>query len=663
MTLNTTCPMDCPDACALGVEVEDGRVVRIGGRLDHPNTSGFICSKVANFGRRQEHADRLVEPLRRVGGKGEGRFEAISWDAALAEITRHFESIREQFGGEAIVPFHYGGSNGMLTDGLLDGLFFHRLGASRLELTICAVPTTEVARGMYGRMPGVAFEDFPHARFIVIWGANPKASNIHLVPYLREAKRNGAFIASVDPRRNFSAGEADLHLGVRPGTDLPVALAMIQLWRREGSLDEAFLDRHAVDAEPLLTAASDWSTARAAAVAGVEAAQIELLARTYAEAEPALLRCGWGLERNRNGGQAVAAVLAMPTLLGKFGKRGAGYLMSNGSAKRFDKTLILGDLEESDRRSLNMTQLGRWLNGETTPPVKALFVYNANPVATVPNQNAVIEGLRRPDLFTVVSEQIMTDTARYADIVLPATTFLEGWDLKAGYGSYVLGGAPPVVEPTGEARTNQRLFADLASSMGFTDEPFSWTEEELLTRAAEATDLNGKPVSADRLLAGDIGSFDFPGPSPIQFETVHPWTADGKVHLTPAVLGPEPFAFASPEDDFPLALISPASSRLISSTFGETNCPILLLDIHSVDAAARGIQTGDAVTVRNKLGVVECTANVTNRIRPGVVSMPKGAWQKASRNGATSVALCPDHVNVVGGAACFNDARVEVERA
>ena len=663
MIRTTTCPMDCPDACALEVQVDDGQVVSIGGRHDHPNTSGFICSKVANFSRRLEHPDRLLHPLRRTGEKGEGRFEEISWESAIAEISTRFETTKQQWGGEAIVPFHYGGSNGMLTDGLLDALFFDRLGASRLDLTICAVPTTEVARGMYGRMPGVAFEDFPQARFIVVWGANPKASNIHLVPYLRQAKRNGAFIATVDPRRNFSQEEVDLHLGLRPGTDLPMALAMIDLWRREELLDAEFLKQNALGLEPLLQAAREWSLDRAAEVAGVPVDQIELLARTYAEAEPALLRCGWGLERNRNGGQAVAAVLAMPALLGKFGVRGGGYLMSNGGAKKFAGEKLLGRSENGQRRSLNMTQLGRWLNDDLDPPVKALFVYNANPVATVPNQNAVIAGMKRADLFTVVSEQIMTDTARYADLVLPATTFLEGWDLRAGYGSYILGGVPPVTEPMGEARTNQRLFTDLAAAMGWVDGPFGWSDEELVRRATEVTDLAGKAPAVERMLEGLNESYDFPGPSPVQFDTVHPRTVDGKIHLTPPVLGSQPFAFLPPDEDYPLALISPASGKMISSTFGETNCPELHLDIHPEDAGPRGIDSGDAIRVSNSLGRVECRAQVSDRVRPGVVSMPKGAWQKASRNGATSVALCPDHLNIVGGAACFNDARVEVERA
>ncbi len=662
MTETTTCPMDCPDSCALEVEVDDGRVTAIGGGQDHPNTSGFICSKVANFTRRLEHRDRLLQPMRRVGRKGEGRFEQISWEDALGEIAERFQDIRERWGGEAIAPFHYGGSNGLLTDSLMDALFFDRLGASKLDLTICAVPTTEVAKGMYGKIPGVAFEDFPRARCILIWGANPKASNIHLVPYLRQAKRHGAFIATVDPRNNFSANETDLHLPVRPGADLPLALAMIGLWRWEGRLDDEFLQRHAVGLEPLLAAAEQWPLERAAQVAGVEAEEIARLARTFAEAEPALLRCGWGLERNRNGGQAVAAVLAMPALLGKFGQRGGGYALSNGGARTFDRSRIFESPEGSPRRSLNMTQLGRWLNDELDPPIKGLFVYNANPVATVPNQGAVVRGLERDDLFTVVFEQVMTDTAPYADILLPAVTFLEGWDLRAGYGSYVMGGVRPVIDPMGEARTNQRVFADLLLAMGYDDPCLEWPEEELLRRAVAAVDMSGRRADPEVMIQGRNQGYDFPGPSPVQFETVHPRTPDGKIHLTPEVLGPRPFQFLDDAEELPLALISPASGEMISSTMGEYNCGQLLVDIHPEDAAARAITAGDSVRVYNSLGTVECTARVTDRIRPGVVSMPKGAWRRSSFNGATSVALCPDHVNIVGGAACFNDARVEIEK-
>lgn len=658
----TSCPMDCPDTCALEVVVTDGRIDSIRGREDHPDTAGFICSKIAGFAQRVQHADRLLEPLRRRGRKGAGEFEAISWEAAIAEIAERFRDITRRWGGEAIVPFHYGGSNGKLTDGLLDALFFDRLGASRLDLTICAVPTTAVATAMYGKMPTVPFADFPEARCIVIWGANPKVSNIHLVPYLREAKRRGAFIAAVDPRRNFSSAEIDLHLAVRPGTDLPVALSMIRLWNEQGRLDGDFIADNTVGSQRLLAAASQWSVPRAASEAGVDGRSIERLAELYASSQPALLRCGWGLERNRNGGQAVAAILAMPALLGKFGVRGGGYAMSNGGAYDFRRQRVVGRLDGDSRRVLNMSQLSRWLLEAEDPPVQGLFVYNANPVATAPNQRAVIEGFERETLFTVVFDQVMTDTARFADLVLPATTFLEGWDLRAGYGSYVVGGIRPVVAARGQARSNVEVFAALGRAMGFPDQPFRWQEEELFRRSAEALSFDGESVDCDYLMQGGLEMREANQKHRIQFDTIHPRTGDAKAHLTPSVLGPTPYAYTRDDGEYPLALISPATARLVNSTLGEYNLPELTVEIHPDDAETRAIATGDLVRVFNQLGVVDCRAVVSERIRLGVVMMPKGAWRRSSRNGATATALCPDHLNVVGGAACFNDARVEIEK-
>jgi anaerobic selenocysteine-containing dehydrogenase len=680
-THNTSCPMDCPDTCALEVQVVEGRVTRIGGRRDHPDTAGFICGKIANFARRLEHEDRILYPMRRVGAKGEGRFSRISWDEAISEIAEKYKTIRDRWGGEAIVPFHYGGSNGLLTDSLIDALFFDRLGASRLDLTICAAPTTAVAQEMYGRMPGVAFADYPEARCIVIWGANPKASNIHLVPYLREAKRRGCFIATVDPRQNFSDSEVDLHLPVRPGADLPVALAMIGIWHRKGQLEEAFLSRYADGAEMLLAAAGEWTVSQAAEVADVEASQIERLADIYEASDPAVIRCGWGLERNRNGGQAVAAVLAMPALLGKFGQRGGGYTMSNGGASHFEREQVIGELVGHERRSFNMTQLARWLNQPQEPPIKSLFVYNANPIATVPDQNGVINGMKRSDLYTVVFDQVLTDTALYADLVLPAVTFLEGRDVRAGYGSYVLGGVRPVIPPMGEARTNASVFSALGQAMGFEDPGFRLSEEELFERTVAAIDLNGHKPNVETVSEGLIEQHVFAADEstqpdrfvdsnrPVQFESVSPRTIDGKIHLTPAALGQSPYHFEGHleghseglPDSLPLSLISPASSKMISSTLGEYNYEVLMVELHPTNARNRMIEPGDRVRVFNDLGEVHCIADVSERVRPGVVSMPKGAWRKSALNGSTSTALCPDHVNVVAGGACFNDARVEVE--
>ena len=658
-TLSTTCVLDCPDTCALEVSVEEGEVRGIPGSPSPPVTGGFICDKVRRYGQRVHHPERLLHPMRRAGAKGSDAYVRISWDEAIAQITARFGEIAGQWGGEAILPYHYGGSNGLLSDGGLDGLYFARLGASRLAKTICAVPTTEVATGMYGKMPGVPFTDYPEARTIIIWGANPKASNIHLVPFLREAKRRGAFIAVVDPWNRFSTGEIDLHLPVRPGTDLPLALAMIRLWHQADQLDGAFLEEHADGLGTLLEQADRWTLNAAADETGVAAEHIETLARAYAEGAPALIRCGWGLERNRNGGQAVAAVLAMPALMGKFGVLGGGYTMSNTGAFELDARAVYG--ENGHRtRVLNMTRLGALLTEELSPPIKGLFVYNCNPAVTVPDQNAVLRGLARDDLFTVVFEQVMTDTARFADILLPATTFLEQHDIRVAYGNYVAGGIRPVIDPLGEAKPNDEVFALLARAMGYEDAPFTWDSEAHQRAVAAALRVGDRAADVEALCAGRQDAVDLPEGA-IQMRTILPRTPDGKIHLCPPVLGPHPFRYEAAQDPgHPLALISPANNKMVSSTLGEFNYPVLEVSVHPADAETRGITDGDSVRVFNDLGEVVCTARIDPRIRPGVASMPKGAWRKASQNGMTSTALCPTHLNVVGGGACFNDARVEI---
>ncbi len=663
VSTRTACPLDCPDSCSLEVSVDGGRLTEIRSAPAREGTRGFICSKVARFGERVYHRDRLLSPMRRVGTKGTGTFEPITWDQAIAQITNRFRDIRDRWGGEAILPYHYGGSNGLMTDESADSEYFARLGASRLAKTICAAPTSTVATAMYGKMPGVAFDDFVHARCIIVWGANPKASNIHLTPFLREAKRRGAFIAAVDPKRNFSGSEIDLHLPVYPGTDLPVALAMIREWRRGGLLDQGFLEAHARGWDSLLEQAEAWPLDRAGAEARVDPEDIERLAAAYARSAPAVVRVGWGLERNRNGGQAAAAILGMPALLGKFGVRGGGYTLSNSGAAEVDRERWFSGTPWQSR-SINMTQLGEVLNGAVDPPVKAIFVYNCNPVATVPDQNAVIAGLARDDLFTVVFEQVMTDTARFADVVLPATTFLEHDDIRRAYGRYYVGRVRPAITPRGEARSNPAVFGALGRAMGWHCEPFTWDESTWLERTAAALDLSDRPAPADSLVIGDGTSYDFPGETPVQFVTALPQTADAKVDLAPTQLGRPPYRYQPLADgQFPLALISPANNKMISSTLAEFNYPELWLSINPEDAAHRQIEAKTAVRVFNALGEVVCRARLSNHVRPGVVSLPKGAWQQASRNDRTSTALCPPTISEVGGGACFNDARVDVRPA
>jgi anaerobic selenocysteine-containing dehydrogenase len=662
--------MDCPDSCALDVLVAEGKISRIQAApaesSAHPNTQGFICDKVGKFDRRVYHESRILHPQRRVGPKGEARFERISWDEAISTIVERLRGIIARWGAEAILPYHYDGSNGLLSHDFLDAYFFAKLGASRLARTLCAAPATAVAVGMYGKMPGVAFQDYPRARAILVWGANPKYSNIHLVPYLRQAKKKGAFIAVIDPIGNFSSAEIDLHLPVYPGADLPVALAMIRRWSQEGRLDRAFLSQHADGLEPLLAAASEWPIERAASEARVPAGDIEELARVFAASSPAVIRIGWGIERNRNGGQALAAVMAMPALLGKFGVRGGGYTLSNNGAAKLDMAKLFGADSPPARwatRELNMSQLGRLLTDGITPPVKSLFIYDCNPVATAPDQNAILRGLARDDLFTVVHEQVMTDTARYADILLPAVTFLEQREIRRSYGSYIVGGVQPAIEPCGEARPNEWVFARLARAMGFSDEPFGWDTATSMRKVADALSLCGQPCDPAPALNGDAQGYPFPGGGPVQFETVRPFTPDGKAHLTPPALGSAPFQYQPVrQGSFPLALVSASNNKMISSTLGEFNYPELWLTLNPADAAARGISDRDEVRVFNDLGEVRCRARISDRMRDGVCGLPKGAWRNSSRNGQTSTALCPQHLNEVGGGACFNDARVQVER-
>ncbi len=656
--------MDCPDRCSLEVELRDGRVASIRGSRVHSLTSGYICSKVARFGRRLYGADRVLHPLRRTGAKGSRSFARITWDEAIAEIARRLHATQREYGGEAILPFAYGGSNGMLTHEFVDAHFFRRIGASRLARTLCAASATAAADALYGKMPGVAFEDFAEARFILLWGANPTQSNIHLVPFLKAARKKGARIATVDPRRVLGDDLVDRHLQIYPGTDVAVALAMISHMDRHGLADRAFLRKHSTGWEQLLGYASSFPPERAARLAGVQALEIEWLAEAYAEADPAALRCGWGLERNRNGLASIAAVLALPAVAGKFGKAGGGFALSSSKAYQVDDRELAG-APEASTRVLNMNELGRNLTGGILPPIRALVVYNCNPAATVPNHNRVVEGLRREDLFTVLLDQVMTDTADFADIVLPATTFLEHAELNKSYGAYALQLAEPVIPPEGEAKCNAEIFQLLGRAMGFTDGLFALNPDELLQHAVRS--VKGpmeSALSAELLRERKAVYFNFPGPRPVQFDTVFPNTPDRKIRLYPSSLGPEPFRYLEDSCDprFPLALISPASGKSISSTMAEYNLLDVKLCIHPDDARARGLGEGDAARIYNDLGEVHCKVRIEGRLKPGVVSLPKGMWRKATLNGSLVNALVPDTVTPISGGACFNDARVQVSR-
>ena len=649
--VQTACPLDCPDACSLTVTVEEGRVTKVEGDERNPLTAGLICGKVRGFGRHLYGEHRVATPLRRRGAKGEGSFDAIGWDEALDTIAARLRADRDEHGGESILPFSYGGSNGLLSEGTADKVLFARLGASRLARTVCAAPSGRAATGLYGKMAGVALRDYVHAELIVVWGANPHATGIHLVPIIDEARARGAKLVVVDPRRTPLAKRADVHLAVRPGTDLPVALGVINWLFTHGRADDAFLAKHATGVDGLRERARAWDFVKTAQVAGVPAEQLALFARMYADASPAVIRCGWGPERNRNGGSATAAILALPAVAGKFGVRGGGYTMSNSRA------FGLSDLDPgSSTRTINMNRLGRELLEAEAPPIRSLFVYNCNPLTTMPDQNRVQKGLAREDLFTVVFDAVMTDTTRYADIVLPATTFLEHEDLALGYGALVVNRVRPAIEPVHEARSNVAVFSALLGRLGLGRDddpqtPEAWEARILGDRREILDDLSQRGVAARE-------------PGPIPFVDAWPHTPDRKVHLLPPALDAEAgrlYEYRPEPGGPPLALISPATSKTVSSTFGQLDRRAAAVAIHPDDARERGIADGAAVRVHNDLGHVDCLARVTEDTRPGVVVLAKGIWAHNTDSGTTSNALCGDALADLGGGATFNDARVHVE--
>jgi anaerobic selenocysteine-containing dehydrogenase len=657
-TVQTACPLDCPDSCTLEITVQNGRITEIDGGHANPNTRDYICGKVRRFAERVYGEDRLLYPAVRKGIKGNGVFSRVSWDEALDLIAERMMAIRDRVGAEGILPFCYGGSNGLLTQDTNDAALWRGFGTSRLARTVCAAATGAANQGLYGKMPGVTYQDYPHARLIVLWGVNPSASGIHLVPFIKDARKAGATLVVIDPRTTSLAKQADLHLPIRPGTDLPVALAMHKYLFDRGRADEKFLAEHTHGRDELRARADTWTIARAADVADIDASLLERFAELYASTSPAVIRCGWGLERNRNGGSAVAAVLALPAVAGKFGVRGGGFTMSNSAALGIKATAWMNDTPEPATRIVNMNKLGDALLDYNDPPVQMLFVYNCNPLATMPNQNRVLEGLKRDDLFTVVFEQVFTDTARYADVVLPATTFVENYDIAKGYGPISLQLVRPVIEPAGEARSNPEVFSHLAERLGLGD---AETETDTLLRVVGRLPQG---VGSELMERGSATP-PYDG-GPVQFVDVFPLTPDRKVNLFPEALAreaPSGLYTFQPDpgtDRYPLALISPASEKTITSTLGELRQRPGMLHMHPDDAAARGLTHEDPVRVFNDLGEVQCPVAITPDVRPGTVSLSKGLWRRSTYNGSTSNALVPDTLTDLGGGACFNDARVEV---
>ena len=657
--VHTACPLDCPDSCSLAVTIERGKVIKIDGSTLAPSTGGYICGKVRRFDRRIYSDERIQYPAIRKGPKGRGDFQRITWDEALDLVGEKMREATERYGAESVLPFYYGGSNGLLTNELEDARLFRGFGASRLARTVCAAPTSAAAMAIYGKMAGVAYEDYAHAALIIVWGANPSATGIHLIPHIKQAQQAGAKLVAIDPRRTPLARQADLYLGVKPGTDLPVALSLIRAFFETGRADDAFLRDHTTGADELRQLAAPWTFERAAAEAGVAVGDIETLFSWYADASPAVIRSGWGQERNRNGGAATMAILALPAVAGKFGVRGGGYTMSNSAAYGIAQDTLV-NAPSPNTRTINMNRLGHALTELNDPPVTVLFSYNCNPLATMPDQNTVRRGLEREDLFTVAFEQVMTDTARYADLVLPATTFFEHYDVAKGYGAYHLQLVRPVIDAVGEARPNHEVFRDLGVRLGL-----AHPDTDLLGESGALLETASRMPEAARAALLDGAPVPIPGAGrPIQFVDVFPKTSDQRAHLCPADLATTTSAYAYQEDPatalYPLALISPASEKTVSSTLAEQRPGIATVKIHPEDAGSRAIADGDPVRIFNARGEVHCHAAVTPEVRPGVLSLPKGLWMRSTINGQTANALAPDTFSDMGAGACFNDARVQV---
>ena len=673
-TVLGACPHDCPDTCGLVTTVQDGVAIKLQGNPAHPHTGGVLCTKVSRYLERNAHPERLTQPLRRVGRKGEGRFESVGWDEALDDIAGRLKAIAADE-PQAILPYSYAGTMGLVQGESMDRRFFHKLGASLLDRTICSTAGGEGLGYTLGGKVGMRIEHFAQAKLILIWGSNAIASNLHFWRHAQAAKRAGARLVCIDPRRTETADKCDEHIAVLPGTDGALALALMHELIVHDWLDHDYIARHTLGWEQLRERALQWPPARAATVCGVPVAQIEALARDYGTTRPAAIRLNYGMQRVRGGGNAARAVACLPALVGAWRHRAGGLLLSSSGQFPADRaTLHRPDLLAGRQpRTLNMSSIGDVLTGDVTalaggPAVKAVVVYNSNPVAVAPESAKVAAGFAREDLFTVVLEQFQTDTADYADYLLPATTQLEHWDIHFSYGHTDVMLNRPAVAPRGEARSNAWVFRELARRMGF-DEPCFADDDETLCRQAfrpEAIDwtaLERDGFATLPLPEAPFAEGGFPTPSgKCEFFSAR-LAAQGLDGLPDHLPNYEP---AGSSADYPLAMISPPARNFLNSTF--VNVTSLrsmegepLVEIHADDAAARGITDGALVRVFNARGEHRCRAEVSRRARPGVVNGLGIWWRKLGVDGTNVNELTSQRLTDLGRGPTFYDCLVQVE--
>ena len=673
------CPHDCPDTCSLLTTVVDGKAIKVQGNPHHPQTDGVLCTKVARYTERTYHPERLLQPLKRTGPKGSGQFAPVSWDSAIADICQRLKTIIADpaQGPQAVLPYSYAGTMGWVQSEGMAARFFNRIGASLLDYTICASAGGAGLAHTLGANVGMAVEQFAHAKLIVIWGSNPITSSVHFWRYAQEAKRKGARLVCIDPRKSETAEKCHSHIALLPGTDAALALALMHELIVHDWLDQDYLDRYTVGWEALRARALQWPPARAAQVCGISVQEIEALARDYGQTcrdgQPAAIRLNYGMQRSRGAANAVRAVLCLPALTGAWRHAAGGVLLSSSGARSFNKTVLQHPQlrQPGPVRTINMSTIGddllRPASAPFGPAISALFVYNSNPVAVAPDSSKVVQGFAREDLFTVVLEHFQTDTADYADYILPATTQLEHWDIHTTYGHTDLLLNEPAIAPLGQSRSNAAIFRALARGMGYADTCFE--EEDLaMCQSALKGRLDFAALTRDGFVTlqradAPFAQGNFPTPSgrcELWSERLASEGMDGLPDYLPN------YEAAGSTPAYPLAMISPPARNFMNSSFVNVNSlrgmegeP--LIEIHPDDARARQLSDGALVRVFNDRGQYHCIAKVSDRARPGVVIGLGVWWRKLGRRGTNVNELTHQKLTDLGRAPTFYDCAVQVE--
>ena len=677
-TVRGACPHDCPDTCALDVTVSDGRVIKVAGAADHAPTAGVLCTKVAFYPERIHHPDRLLYPLRRVGAKGPGAsFERISWDVALATIAERFRRIAAKGGAEAIVPYSYAGNSGLLGYGSMDRRFFHRLGAAQLDRTICASAGAMGYRATIGASVGFDAENVVDARLIILWGTNSVVSNLHFWRLAQEARRRGARLIAIDPCRTATAEKCDQHVALLPGTDSALALGLMHVLIRDELLDADYIARYTLGFDALRERALQFAPARAAAICGISEGEIDKLARDYASTSPAAIRTNYGINRTAGGGMALRAISCLPALTGAWRHPAGGVLLSTSGNYPVDTAALeRPDLMPNPApRTINMSTIGSDLL-HAQPAIKALFVYNSNPVAIAPQSAEVVRGFAREDLFTVVHDLFQTDTADYADILLPATSHMEQLDIHKSYGHLHIQVNQPAIAPLGEALPNTELFRRLARQMGFSDACFADDDEALCRQAFDWSDPRLAGLSWEKLKADGHARLNLPrGAAP--FAAGGFPTPSGKCEFysqamlsqgldpLPDFIAPREWRQSTLAAEFPLALITPPARNFLNTSFANSARFLAqekspAVHLHPADASARGIADDSPVRIFNRRGEFHARAIVSERVRPGVAMATSIWWRKLSPDGRNCNEVTSQALTDMGGGATFYDCLVEV---